>query len=414
MDPSDCRRVSFAGRTHFEHTLKIYDIEYIPAHLYNACMGNRSVPERVGIVGGGQLGRMMILAGVPMGLEFGVVTPRPDDPAASLADFHVPGQITDESAIAKLADWADVITVEIEHVHLGALEAARRLGIPVHPSAAVLRTINDKLLQKQTLAAAGVPVPEYSEQASAFPVVQKARFGGYDGRGVAMLHSEADPALSGRTFFEEPIDIAKELAVIVWRGVSGHHGCYAPVEMEFDSRANICTSVLYPADISESVASDAAELAAASVAAIGAYGVVAVELFLDNRGRLLVNELAPRPHNSGHLTIDAFETSQFEQHLRAIIGLPAGSVRALTPAVTRNLLGGPDSYGRASVDAVSRLFGAQGAHVHWYGKAEVKPFRKMGHVTVTADTRADAVRRLAQLADAVWVSAREEGGGGDG
>jgi 5-(carboxyamino)imidazole ribonucleotide synthase len=352
---------------------------------------------------------MMILAGAPMGLQFGVVSPNPDDPAAGLADVHVRGAITDGDAIARLAEWADVLTVEIEHVNVDALAQAEDHGLPVRPSGAVLRAINDKLGQKSLLADAGIPVPRYSEELSGFPIVQKSRFGGYDGRGVVVLTDDKQPRLEGQTFYEEPISIRRELAVIVWRAPSGDVGHYPTFEMHFDERANICTHVCYPTEIDPRLEADAAQISLASVEAIGAVGVVAVELFLDTNDRLLVNELAPRPHNSGHLTIDAFETSQFEQHLRVITGRRPGSVRAHSAAAMLNLLGHPRASGPAGAETVASLLETSGSHLHWYGKNLVKPFRKMGHLTLTAQEPGEVKRRLESVAESLWVYSDGEG-----
>lgn len=344
-----------------------------------------------------------MLSGIPLGFEFGVVTPTSNDPAAGLADLHVPGEITGFEAITALAAWADVVTVEIEHVNLDALDQIEASGTPVHPGAEVLRTINDKLRQKQVLAAAGLPVPRLWEQPPHYPIMEKSRFGGYDGRGVQLLSSAAQKRLSGSCFYEELVEIDRELAVLVWRNVNGEQGTYPVVEMEFDNRAHICNRVLFPARVARKVAAAAADLALAAAAAVETTGIVAVELFLSRGGDLLVNELAPRPHNSGHLTIEAFETSQYEQHLRAITGLSSGSVRALSPAVMQNLLGHPDADQSAGPPDLSRLFAATGAHLHWYGKSAVKPFRKMGHLTVTAESLEEAISRLDRLHEDVWI-----------
>lgn len=348
--------------------------------------------SRIGIVGGGQLGRMLILAGVPLGFSFGVLTPRDDDPAARLADHHVAGSLRDPAAIDEITRWADVTTCEIEHINTDALLAAEAAGRLVLPRPTLLRTINDKLDQKRALEAAGVPVPAFSYEPRAYPTVQKLRRGGYDGRGVAVLRDESDERLEGECLFEELVDFSHELAVIVARSSTGEVTTYPVVEMEFDPHANICSRVIVPARIDSGSQSRAREVAAAAVAALDAVGVVAVELFRRADGEILVNELAPRPHNSGHLTIEASETSQFEQHLRAVAGLPLGSTRLRSPAVMINVLGSPGSNGEPRMPHLPALLAERGVHLHWYGKREVRPYRKMGHVTVVAD---DLERALA-------------------
>lgn len=360
---------------------------------------------RIGILGGGQLGRMMILAGAPLGFRFGVLTPRPDDPAAGLADHHVPGSLDDAAAIRALTSWADVATYEIEHIDTDALEAAEATGDLILPRPAVLRTVNDKLEQKRALERAGVPVPAFSETPGGYPTVQKLRRGGYDGRGVKVLRGDADERLPGESFFEELVDFSCELAVIVARSAGGESTTYPVVEMEFDAEANICSRVIAPARIDPGAESRAREVATAAVDALDAVGVVAVELFLRRDGEILVNELAPRPHNSGHLTIEACETDQFEQHLRAITGLPLGATRLRASAVMINVLGAPGAAGSPRMPELSRLLRVAGVHLHWYGKREVRPFRKMGHVTVVADDLDSALA----TADRVEAYTRVEG-----
>ena len=362
---------------------------------------------RVGIVGGGQLGQMMILAGVPLGFEFGVLSDTPEDPAARLAAFHVPGSLQDAEAIVRLTEWADVTTYEIEHINVDALDRAGDREAVLHPAPRALRLINDKMQQKLTLADHGVPVPSVLSEPTAFPVVQKARRGGYDGRGVAVLRSPHDPGLEGAVFYEEAVDIAMEVAVIVARRSNGEMMSYGAVEMEFDPRLNICTRVVAPARATPGVLHRCSEIAEAAVAAIGGTGVTAVELFVTHDDAVLVNELAPRPHNSGHLTIEANATSQFEQHLRCIAGLPFGSTTLLRPAAMLNLLGAPGAVGTPAVESVVERLSAPGVHVHWYGKANVRPGRKMGHVTVTAATREEAIRIADEIEPATKVEAEE-------
>ncbi len=360
---------------------------------------------RIGILGGGQLGRMMILAGAPLGFRFGVLTPRDDDPAAGLADHHVCGALDDGGAIRALTSWADVSTYEIEHIDTEALRAAESDGDLILPRPGLLCTINDKLEQKRALESAGVPVATFGETPDGYPTVQKARRGGYDGRGVSVLRSDADDRLPGASFFEELVDFSCELAVIVARSSTGETTTFPVVEMEFDAEANICSRVIAPARINPGAESRAREVATAAVAALDAVGVVAVELFLRRDGEILVNELAPRPHNSGHLTIEACETNQFEQHLRAIAGLPLGATRLRASAVMINVLGAAGAGGSPRLPELSRLLGVPGVHLHWYGKREVRPYRKMGHVTVVADDLQSALA----TADGVEAYTRVEG-----
>ena len=340
---------------------------------------------------------MMMLAGKPLGLHFGVVTPSRDDPAVSLADTWFPGPLDDAKAIGELVAWADVTTYEIEHIDARALVAAEAAGGVLAPRPRVLELIQDKLKQKRFLERAGVPVPAILDAPDSYPVVQKTRFGGYDGRGVVVLRSDADERLPGSTYYERCVAIDRELAVIVARSPRGETAVYPVVDMEFDPEASICSRTGIPASVSAALAERAQAVALDAVEAIDATGIVAVELFVTTAGEVLVNEIAPRPHNSGHLTIECCETSQFEQHLRAVLGLPLGSVRLVTPGVMVNLLGSAGADGTPFLPYRSELLAVPGVHLHLYGKSTVRPYRKMGHVTITAAVRDDADR----LADRV-------------
>ena len=359
---------------------------------------------RVGIIGGGQLGRMMILAGTPLGFSFGVLAPSAADPAVHLAHHHEPGALDDAAAIRRLAAWADVTTYEIEHIDTDALAAAERSGASILPRPALLRVINDKLEQKRALRQAGIPLPDFSERPERYPIVQKLRRGGYDGRGVQVLADESTPVLPGPAYYEELVAFDRELAVLVARSSRGQTSVYPVLEMTFDPAANICSRVIVPARIDAESRARAHEVAVAAVQALDGVGVLAVELFLARDGRILVNEIAPRPHNSGHLTIEACVTSQFEQHLRAVAGLPLGSTALRTAAVMVNVLGAPDAYGRPRLPEICDLLGRPDVHLHWYGKTEVRPYRKMGHVTVLAADVEEALAVAEQIGPATQVT----------
>lgn len=344
-------------------------------------------PSHIGILGAGQLGLMTILAGRPLGLTFTVLADHSDDPATTVADHVVVGSRYSAADLAAVVNACDVTTYEIEHIDAAALAELEDAGAAIRPSPRVLALIQDKLAQKEALARIGVPVPRFSPAPGGidFPCVQKLRHGGYDGRGVAVLGRPDDPRLSGESFFEELIEIDQEIAVVVARSTSGEQVAYPPVSMQFDERANICSTVVMPALLNALQTREAIALGEAAVAALEpTAGVFAVELFLATDGRLLVNEIAPRPHNSGHITIEACQTSQFEQHLRAISGLPLGPVQIVQSATMLNLLGASDASGVPRMNGYRDLLGIPGAHLHWYEKRQVRPFRKMGHVTVTA------------------------------
>jgi len=347
---------------------------------------------------------MLVLAGKPLGFQFCVLDKGPIAPAATIADRFVSGDLYDGVALADLTSWADVTTFEIEHADTDALAELARRGARIVPDAHLLALINDKLEQKRALSAAGVPVPPYwADLPGTYPVVQKLRHGGYDGRGVAVLGGPGDQALDGVSYYEEKIDLRAELAVLVARRSGGQVAAYPVVDMEFDPRKNIVTRVVIPARVPDEVQTRATEIAIHAVNALGGVGIHAVELFWAQNGEILVNEIAPRPHNSGHLTIEACETNQFEQHLRAICDIPLGPVELRCPAVSLNLLGAPGATGPPDLSNLSALMDHPRAHVHWYDKSEVRPFRKMGHVTITAERSADAVGVADALGGLVWI-----------
>ena len=346
---------------------------------------------------------MLVLAGRPLGFQFGILDAARTAPAAAIADRVITGSLYDGSRLEELISWADVTTFEIEHTNTDILAELARRGARIVPDVRLLALINDKLKQKQSLAAAGVPVPPFwTENPGIYPVVQKLRHGGYDGRGVAVLRGPQDPSMDGICYYEQKVDLRAELAVLVARRPS-QVAAYPVVDMEFHPEANIVTQVVIPARVPLDVQVRATEVAIRAVAALDGVGILAVELFWATTGELLVNEIAPRPHNSGHLTIEACETSQFDQHLRAICDLPLGSTDLRCAAASVNLLGAPGAAGRPDLRNIAALMDHPRAHVHWYDKDEVRPFRKMGHVTTTATRSEDAVQAAQAFGDLVWI-----------
>lgn len=395
--------------------------------------------RRIGIIGGGQLGRMAIEEAGKYGARVAVLTPEAGSPGAELADEVAVGSLADFDAIVDFGRRFDAVSYEIEHVNVAALRELERLGVQVLPGAAVLELIQDKGAQKELWAAAGLPqaawaaVPGLAAGAPAplpadlaaaaarvggFPAIQKSRRGGYDGKGVRLLATAEAEALPGPSFLEERIDFSKELAVVVARGPDGSMAAYPCVEMVFDERANLCDSVLAPAQVPEAVRERAREIALACVEALdrasraegrpgaGAVGVFGVEMFLTRDGRVLVNEVAPRPHNSGHFTIEASASSQFDQYLRLLLGLPLGSAELLRPAMMVNLVGEPGASGEPEYAGLEAALAVPGVAVHLYGKREVRPFRKMGHLTAVGATAEEAMARARAARAAVRVVAR--------
>ncbi|NJN64183.1 MAG: 5-(carboxyamino)imidazole ribonucleotide synthase [Acidobacteria bacterium] len=372
----------------------------------------------VGIVGGGQLARMMLQKVHKLGLRARVLDPDPACPAAALCDDLIVGSPLDRDALRSLVERCQVSTLEIEHVDAGALIELEAAGHAIHPSPRLVATLQDKLLQRRALERAGIPGPRFAPLPAGdldalsgfgFPLVQKARRGGYDGRGVAVLRSPDDltRALPGECLAEELVPIDKELAIIVARGRDGALRSYPVVEMVFDPRAHVLDVLLVPARIDERLARDARALAEAAIAAQEGVGVFGVELFLDRAGRLLVNEIAARPHNSGHYTIEAAATCQFEQHLRAVAGLPLGSTELLRPAAMVNLLGSESGEGRPHVHGLIEALALEGVSFHFYGKSTTRPRRKMGHVTVVAPSVDEALRTALHVRQLVRIDAED-------
>jgi 5-(carboxyamino)imidazole ribonucleotide synthase len=355
-------------------------------------MSTWAIPfRRIGLVGGGQLARMMIYRGAKFGFHFTVLDPDPRAAANPLADRVLTGGLYDRQALTDLVTTCEVTTYDIEHCDTSVLAGLESQGHRIVSSPRLLQTIQDKVLQKELYLKAGLPVAPFVDlglgdlKPADFPVVQKARSGGYDGRGVVFLRSAADlaRALPGDcrrrqgSYLEAAVPFVKELGVMV-------------AEMVFDPELHICTRVIAPADLPGATEHRARDVAAAVVEALGGVGVFGVELFLTGDGSLIVNEVAPRPHNSGHYTMEACRTCQFENHLRAIAGLPLGPAGFHSPAVMVNLLG--TGRGPTQVEGIDEALAVPGFSLHLYGKTECRPGRKMGHFTVAADTREEASR----------------------
>lgn len=379
----------------------------------------RTLPlGRLGIIGGGQLARMMIPEAARLGLDTVVLDPTPASPGGQLAGAQIVGALDDASRLAELVEASTVTTFEIEAVDTSVLDALAQEGHIVRPAPPLLACIQDKLEQKQQLARAGVPTSEFvaidrpdARTLADFglPLVQKARRGGYDGRGVAVFKAAVieEEVLQAPSLAERFVDFRCELAVLVARGLGGEVTTYPVVEMVFDDRANVLDLLLAPARIDAAIAERAREIAIAAVEAFDGVGVFGVELFLTRDDEILVNEIAPRPHNSGHWTIEACATSQFEQHVRAVAGLPLGSTRQYAPAVMVNLLGSATARGTPVIVGLEAALALPGVAVHLYGKATVSPFRKMGHLTVTAETMDAALQIAAQARDVLRIEGSE-------
>ena len=350
---------------------------------------------KLGIIGGGQLGKIMSQKAKKMGFHVTILDPTFNCPAAQVSDKHIMGGFYDKEKLEQLVQESHVTTFELEHVDTSILKELYDHGHNIHPSPYVMELIQNKYEQKKLLDEKGIPVPAYKEVKTqedlasfGFPVVQKAKLGGYDGQGVQVLRSQEDiktKAIQTESFIEEMVDIDKELAIIVARNIEGEIKCYPVVEMLFDERVNICDSVMAPARISKEVEEESIRISVESIKALDGVGIFGVELFLTKSGKILVNEIAPRPHNSGHYTVEACATSQFEQIIRAVTNLPLGSTKLISPAVMVNLLGEEGYEGEPFIEGIHDALEIPELSFHFYGKSFTKPFRKMGHITVLDD-----------------------------
>ena len=363
---------------------------------------------KIGIVGGGQLAGLLAQALKPLGAELHSLDPDPECPAVTMGAVHVPGDRHSAKDMERLSRQVDVITVDLEDVNTAALMSLEEKGASICPRAATLKQMTNKLRQKEVLAEAGLPTSPFTPcddsdasllGSQGWPAVQKSAEGGYDGRGVAILQGPEDIDQRLRTpgFVEAFVPDALELSVMVARDEKGEEASWQTVEMDFDTRGNLLTWLIAPARIQPDIAETARKLAREAVRAFNGIGIFGVELFLTREGQLLINEIAPRTHNSGHYTIDACETSQFMQQYRILTGQPLGPTRQHSPAVMFNLLGEPGYEGKTVVEGLDRLLETPGVHPYLYGKQKCFPLRKMGHVTVVAD-KIETAQSLANLA----------------
>lgn len=363
---------------------------------------------RIGIIGGGQLGKMMIEEAKKLSFHITVLDPTPDCPAHSICDRHIVADFDNRYAIRQLAKECDVVTYEFEHIDAQALNELESEGHKIYPTAKSLSIIQNKLTQKELLRKDGLPVPEFVPIGSiedmyrageefSYPYMLKACTGGYDGKGNALVKDstcveEAWAQLgSGKIplMAEKLVDFCMETSVLACRGLNGDIAVY-PVG---DNRHinSILHETIVPADITPAAAQRAMSVARRVMEVFDGIGMFCVEMFITKDMEVLVNEVAPRPHNSGHYTIEGCITSQFENHIRAITGLPLGDTSLISSTVMVNLLGAEDKSGVAVVHGLYEALSLKGVHVHIYGKSTTKPRRKMGHLTVTAGSTREAL-----------------------
>lgn len=362
----------------------------------------KAINKKIGIIGGGQLGKMMILDAKRLGFHCTTLDPTLHCPSHSISDEHIISAFDDRDALRALAEQVDVITYEFEHIDAEFLSVLEDEGYTIYPSPKALLLIQDKLLQKQELQKADIPIPDFSSVSNLSELesylkanhnkgMLKSRTGGYDGKGNALIQtlSEAEKAYNDLGAGEIPLMIesfvpfTKEISVLACRTINGDTEIY-PVG-ENHHKDSILDETIVPARIHDNAYKEALKISEQVMEIFEGVGMFCIELFVTTDHQVLVNEVAPRPHNSGHYTIEGCYTSQFEQHIRSITGLPLGSSRLMMPTVMKNLLGEPEYSGTTVIEGLTEVYRDPDVKVHLYGKSETKPKRKMGHITVCAN-----------------------------
>jgi 5-(carboxyamino)imidazole ribonucleotide synthase len=361
------------------------------------------ISKKVGIIGGGQLGKMMLNESVKMGIYTVVLDPSKECPASPLANELIVGKFDDKAALRALAEKVDVITYEFEHISTEALKELETEGYLIYPSVHSLEIIQNKYNQKLRLKECGIPIGEFVKIDSledikkigkefGYPLMLKSALGAYDGKGNSLIKEEKDAEESYKElgggklplYAEKFVPFIKEMSVLCTRGINGELAVYPVADNIHKDSILFETSV--PANITLEEQEKALKIAQNVCEAFDGVGMFCVEMFLTKEGEVLVNEVAPRPHNSGHYTIEACVTSQFENHIRAVMGLPLGATTLLRPVVMRNVLGEEGHDGEAKVIGANEALAIPEVHLHFYGKSMTKPKRKMGHITATGET----------------------------
>ncbi len=369
---------------------------------------------KIGLLGGGQLGRMLLQAAIDLDFEISCLDPDAKAPCHLMAKQFVQGSLQDFNTVYLFGQPNDVISIEIEHVNVDALERLENEGKLVYPQPHILKMIQDKRLQKQFFQEHGFPTADFilvdsaeeiRNHLSFLPAFHKLGKGGYDGRGVQLIQNESDISLGFKEpgLLEKAVNFSKELAVIVARNAKGEIAAFPAVEMVFHPVHNLVEFLVSPADISKEIETKASKIAIDLIAKLGMVGVLAVEMFLTPEGEILINEIAPRPHNSGHHTIRANETSQYEQHLRAISGLSLGKTSSKCFSGMLNLLGEDGYMGPVKYEGLQEILSIPGVHPFLYGKKITKPFRKMGHVTILGDSRLEIEEKAEKVRNLIRV-----------
>lgn len=355
---------------------------------------SKSIQEqKLGILGGGQLGRMLVQSALDFNIDIKILDPDKNAPCKDVVGEFQVGQLTDFDTVYNFGKSCDLVSIEIENVNTDALKKLSKEGVKVYPQPDLIELIKDKRTQKQFYRENNIPTADFVlvenkedtyNHKDFLPAVNKLGKEGYDGRGVQVVRTESDleKAFDKPGLLEKLIDFKTEIAVIVARNENGEITSFPAVEMVFHPEANMVEYLFSPANIDSKIEVEAQRIARDVIEKLGLIGILAVEMFVTKDGKVLVNEVAPRPHNSGHQTIEANFTSQYEQHLRSIFNLPLGNTDNILPSAMVNLLGEEGFTGVAKYEGLEEVMAKKGVHVHLYGKKLTKPFRKMGHVTL--------------------------------
>jgi len=372
--------------------------------------------KKIGILGGGQLGKMLLQKAMDFDLNIYVLDPDTTAPCKYITPNFVKGDFKDFDDVYHFGKKMDLLTIEIENVNTDALKKLQQEGKEIYPSPEIIELIQDKGLQKIFYQKNGIPTADFflvenKQQIEKYldylPFFQKIRRGGYNGKGVRKITNKQhlDNAFDSPSVLERMVDVDKEISVIVARNASGEMACFPAVESVFNPQAHLVDYLVCPASISQKTIEQAEQIAKRIAEQLQLVGVLAVEYFFTKDGKLLVNEMAPRVHNSGHHTIEACVTSQFEQHWRAILNFPLGDTSLIRPAVMVNLLGSEGFEGNTFYIGIENILKYSGVYPHLYGKKQVKAFRKMGHITITDKTLMAALKKAKKIKEMIQVTA---------
>jgi 5-(carboxyamino)imidazole ribonucleotide synthase len=382
-------------------------------------MQNKNLLDhKIGILGGGQLGKMLAIEAANWHLHIYILDQDQQFPAVPYATFFQAGDFKNFDDVVQFGKKVDILTIEIEQINIDALFYLENEGVKVYPKPSTVKVIQDKGLQKMFYQERDIPTAGFqlfndgkeikealkSKQIT-FPFVQKSRKDGYDGKGVVVVSNENEVInlLDCPSIIEERINIKTEISILVARSASGELIHYEPVEQHFNQEANLVSYLICPAELDKGILSKMNEIASLIAIDLDLVGLLAIEFFLDENEDIFVNEVAPRPHNSGHHTQNSCETSQFEQHLRAILDLPLGSTRQHSIGAMVNIVGEPGYAGKTKYVGIEECMKIEGAHLHLYGKTETRPFRKMGHINIADKDRKKVLENIEKIKNTLRV-----------